>query len=342
MSDNLYRLFLSPGSILNGRYSVVREISDGTFTNVYECNDLVEHLRVAIKCYRAAEEYDESADEERTIAQCLNRADKLGNLFVKYYGSFVHKRHQCLIFEYLGPSLFTVLETTDFRPMPLRAARDVMWRISKAVEIVHKCGFIHTDIKLDNVLVNSAFEVHRRKLYREEDNQLRLVEDLNQDFCVRLIDFGSFANHRMWNHHLGTTRRYRAPEIIMGLRWGHECDIWSLGCIFLELIIGIIPFDSRDDLLKLFLIQHSVGPFSKWMREECLDSKIQSAFKGHLIDPLIFDRDTREKAMRVKLIEKYLPDDPDLIDLILGTLQTDPFNRYCTSQVSNHRFFNRH
>ena len=54
----------------------------------------------------------------------------------------------------------------------------------------------------------------------------------------------------------------------MGLRWSYECDIvqiWSFGCLMLELAIECIPFDSRDSVECLFLIQNLINPFPSWM-----------------------------------------------------------------------------
>ena len=50
------------------------------------------------------------------------------------------------------------------------------------------------------------------------------------------------------NHHFQTdiqTRHYRAPEIILGLNYNEKADIWSFGCLLLEMLTGEYFFDPK-------------------------------------------------------------------------------------------------
>lgn len=53
---------------------------------------------------------------------------------------------------------------------------------------------------------------------------------------IRLIDFGSATFENQYHSAVVSTRHYRAPEVILGLSWNFPCDIWSVGCILIELL----------------------------------------------------------------------------------------------------------
>ena len=55
---------------------------------------------------------------------------------------------------------------------------------------------------------------------------------------IKVIDFGSATFQDQYHSTIVSTRHYRAPEVILGLGWSFEADIWSIGCILVELITG--------------------------------------------------------------------------------------------------------
>lgn len=79
------------------------------------------------------------------------------------------------------------------------------------------------------------------------------------DSRIVLIDFGSATP--VWEHHSSvvSTRHYRAPEIILKLGWSFPCDMWSVGCILVELFTGEALFSTHDDLEHLKMIEVIIG-----------------------------------------------------------------------------------
>ena len=59
---------------------------------------------------------------------------------------------------------------------------------------------------------------------------------------IKVIDFGSATFSDQYHSTVVSTRHYRAPEVILGLGWSFEADIWSIGCILVELVTGITHF----------------------------------------------------------------------------------------------------
>merc|ERR1712008_17371 len=67
------------------------------------------------------------------------------------------------------------------------------------------------------------------------------------DLRIKLIDFGSAVMHANGakHSHLIQTRHYRAPEVVFKLEWSYYADIWSLGCILVELVNGKMLFNTH-------------------------------------------------------------------------------------------------
>ena len=71
------------------------------------------------------------------------------------------------------------------------------------------------------------------------------------------------------------TRQYRAPEVLLGLKWDEESDIWGVGCIAMELFDGDVLFQTvgycilihlqHDDLLHFALIEKIIGKIPEKM-----------------------------------------------------------------------------
>ena len=66
--------------------------------------------------------------------------------------------------------------------------------------------------------------------------------------AIKVIDFGSATFDEQYHSTIVSTRHYRAPEVILGLGWTFPCDMWSCGCILVELATGDALFQARRGL----------------------------------------------------------------------------------------------
>ncbi len=123
---------------------------------------------------------------------------------------------------------------------------------------LHKMRLIHTDLKLENILlVNSDWQYHRHPIH----GRSRVVRC--KDLVV--IDLGSATYETDHHASIVSTRHYRAPEVVLGLGWSYPCDLWSVGCILLELFTGEATFQTHDNLEHLAMMERIFGKLPRAM-----------------------------------------------------------------------------
>lgn len=83
---------------------------------------------------------------------------------------------------------------------------------------------------------------------------------------IRIIDFGGATKHDDHHSSIINTRQYRAPEVILECcKWNEISDVWSIGCIIIELLTGELLFETHADPEHLYMIQKNSGYFPHWM-----------------------------------------------------------------------------
>jgi serine/threonine-protein kinase SRPK3 len=140
------------------------------------------------------------------------------------------------------------------------------------------------------------------------------------------------------------TRYYRAPEVILEMKYCQKSDIWSVGCLIYELITGKILFDPYKshnfdrERHHMYLIQKSLGPIPKKLTEQ---SRLYSTFykkNGYIRGK----NDLSYDSLILRLYEHMKDKDTEdnvakMITLIMNMLKYDPEERptaeECMSQL---------
>jgi len=244
----------------------LRDVGIGTFGRVVECLDLNSgsgggrgardrRRHVAIKIVRDVKRYCESAQIEAGIIEEVNRRGGRGlSHCVILHSSFTFRRHYCMVFENLGPSLYDFLKRHKYRPFPMACIQDFAVQLLETMEFLHSFRLIHTDLKLENVLLTTNEVV----MY---NHRIPVPESTR----IKVIDFGGACYDTDKKSSIINTRQYRAPEVILGIGWSMPSDIWSVGCILAELYQGQLLFATHDNLEHLALMERVVSPFPSWM-----------------------------------------------------------------------------
>lgn len=177
---------------------------------------------------------------------------------VMMYYSFQDRKNLYLIMEFLpGGDLMTLLMKKD--TLNNAETKFYMAECILAIESIHRMGFIHRDIKPDNILLDAEGHVklsdfglctgmrraHQGVFYEKANKQPELVT--GQDF-VRSAE-GRRAewkkNRRQLAHSTVGTPDYIAPEVFEKRGYTKDCDWWSLGVIMFECLCGYPPFCSE-------------------------------------------------------------------------------------------------
>ncbi|EAU90471.2 AGC/NDR protein kinase [Coprinopsis cinerea okayama7 len=192
---------------------------------------------------------------------------------VQLFYSFQDPLYLYLIMEFLpGGDLMTMLMKYDVFSEDV--TRFYMAECILAIEAVHNLGYIHRDIKPDNVLIDrnghlklSDFglstglhkatdgEIYKRYLEQEKtkDNSRNSVQVNPINLTMSREQIATWkANRRKLAYSTVGTPDYIAPEVFMMKGYGKECDWWSLGAIFFECLVGYAPFcsDNPGDTYK--------------------------------------------------------------------------------------------
>ncbi|KAF3918519.1 Phototropin-2 [Orbilia brochopaga] len=190
---------------------------------------------------------------------------------VSLYYSFQDNIYLYLIMEFLpGGDLMTML--IKYEVFSEDVTRFYMAECVLAIEAVHKLGFIHRDIKPDNILIDinghiklSDFglstgfhkthdQAYYAKLLERANNPSTTKSDRNSvmiDAIHLTISNRNQVNtwrksRRVMAYSTVGTPDYIAPEIFIHQGYGQACDWWSLGTIMFECLIGWPPFCAEE------------------------------------------------------------------------------------------------
>uniref|UniRef100_A0A8W8JVR2 Serine/threonine-protein kinase PRP4 homolog n=1 Tax=Magallana gigas TaxID=29159 RepID=A0A8W8JVR2_MAGGI len=321
-AEGYYRVRI--GEMLDKRYSVYGYTGQGVFSNVVRARDEARgNMETAIKIIRNNEIMHKTGLKELEFLRKLNDADPDDKFHcLRLYRHFFHKNHLCLVFESLSMNLREVLKKygKDIG-LHVKAVRSYSQQLFLALKHLKRNSILHADIKPDNILVNES------KLH------------------LKLCDFGS-ASHVSENDITPylVSRFYRAPEIIIGMGYDHNVDLWSVGTTIFELYTGkiLFPGQSNNEMLKFMMDLKGKFPnkiIRKGMfRDQHFDSNYN--FLYHEVDKVthrekvsVLSTISASKDLFAELIGyQRLPEDQlkkvrQLKDLLDSTLMLDPSKR---------------
>ncbi|PIN15058.1 LAMMER dual specificity kinase [Handroanthus impetiginosus] len=340
------------GENLTPRYRILSKMGEGTFGQVLECLDNERKEIVAIKVVRSIQKYREAAMIEIDVLQKLAGHDVCGTRCVQIRNWFDYRNHICIVFEKLGPSLYDFLRKNSYRSFPIDLVREFGRQLLESVAFLMPDS-VHFSSCCDEVSVEIRIYIYvyyflQLNFLSRSTKDGSYFKNLPKSSAIKLIDFGSTTFEHQDHSYVVSTRHYRAPEVILGLGWNYPCDMWSIGCILVELCSGEALFQTHENLEHLAMMERVLGPLPQHMIMRA-DRRAEKYFRRGLRLDWPEGAASRESMRAVwklprlqNLIMQHVDHSAgDLIDLLQGLLRYDPAERLKAREALAHPFFMR-
>ncbi|XP_070043943.1 serine/threonine-protein kinase AFC2 isoform X3 [Nicotiana tomentosiformis] len=213
--------------------------------------------------------------------------------------------------------------------------------------VMHDLRLIHTDLKPENILLVSSdyIKVPDYKFSSRSPKDSSYYKRVPKFSAIKVIDFGSTIYDRQDQKYIVSTRHYRAPEVILGLGWRYACDIWSVGCILVELCSGEALFQTHENLEHLAMMERVLGPLPQHMLKRVDQQADKYVRRGRLDWPEgASSRDSIKAVLKLARLQNIIMQHVDhaagdLINLLQGLLRYDPSERLTAREALRHPFF---
>lgn len=227
------------GLVLDQRYRLLEPLGHGAYGCVYRacCLDSWRD-EVAIKVLnpkraRVPEVVARFYREASMASRCGPAATVAVREVGKSEGLFY------IVMELAQGSSLTSLIDREF-PLPMPDVLSIMTSLLAGMESIHTAGIIHADIKSDNIMVRETIDGVQATIIDFGLSHERGPPVLPSKMAVDNATDGLIGIHG--------TPGYMAPEVILGGKSTHACDIYAAGIVFYQLLTGRMPFKGLNTL----------------------------------------------------------------------------------------------
>ncbi|KAK9903743.1 hypothetical protein M0R45_001008 [Rubus argutus] len=218
--------------------------------------------------------------EPKKLTPLINEGQMLSEFqdcpfVIKYYGhewtSNSDKKPVCLnlLLEYAAGG--TLGDRIGKAGLVESQVKDFTVSILKGLQFIHEKGYVHGDIKPDNILLVPQVTSGSS---HSEDN-----------FVPKIADFG--GTKRYWKEDiLVGTPRYSPPETFFRQIQGTQADIWALGCVVLEMLAPMLLPSEMKDIVRWVsnpIIPETLSDEAKDFLAKCLDKNASNRFTARML-----------------------------------------------------------
>ncbi|CAK4076528.1 unnamed protein product [Aphanomyces euteiches] len=225
-----------------GDYVVTARIGSGSFAIVYKGYHKITNVPVAVKAINKTKlnpKLLENLESEISIMRQINHPN-----IVKLYEIKKTDKHIYLMLEYCdGGDLQHFIKKQPNGVLNEETARHFLRELADGLHVLWSLNLIHRDLKPQNLLLTES----------------------SATASLKIADFG-FARH-LESTSLAETLcgspLYMAPEILQFQKYDNKADLWSVGTILYEMIVGRPPFNGANQVQLLHNIQRETVRFPK-------------------------------------------------------------------------------
>ncbi|GAQ07676.1 serine/threonine-protein kinase ppk15 [Aspergillus lentulus] len=332
------------------RYLILDVLGQGTFGQVVKCQNLKTQEVVAVKVIKNKTAYFNQSMMEVSVLDLLNsKYDKNDDHhLLRLKDTFIHRQHLCLVFELLSVNLYELIKQNQFRGLSTTLVRVFAQQLLNALSLLNKAHLIHCDLKPENILLKNL-----------------------ESPIIKVIDFGSACDERQTVYTYIQSRFYRSPEVLLGLPYSSAIDMWSLGCIVVELFLGLPLFPGSSEYNQVCRIVEMLGLPPTWMLEmgkqsgeffektqdefgrktyrlksleqysrehNTKEQPSKKYFQASTLEEIIRSYPMPRKNMKQAEIERELNNRVAFIDFVRGLLSINPLERWSPQQAKLHPF----
>ncbi|CAD8100644.1 unnamed protein product [Paramecium sonneborni] len=283
------------------KYEVIQRIGKGAYGIVWKAKDLKSLKIVALK--KVFDAFNNPTDAQRTYREVTFlkqlKHPNIVSIIETYPAN--NKIDLYIVFEYMETDLHIAIRANILQA---EHRRYITYQLIKALKYIHSAGMIHRDLKPANILIDSECQI---KL--ADFGLARMVGSHDSDILTDYV----------------ATRWFRAPEILLGSKsYSYGIDLWSVGCLMGEMILGKALFSGNSTINQLEKIVDILGNPNQ---SEILAMGGQSQ---------IFQNQFRPSKQK---LNSLLGCPKDELDIISKLLQYDPTKRLSIEDCLKHSYF---
>ncbi|NP_001334668.1 dual specificity tyrosine-phosphorylation-regulated kinase 1A isoform 2 [Danio rerio] len=339
--DDNFDYIVKNGEKWMDRYEIDSLIGKGSFGQVVKAYDRVEQEWVAIKIIKNKKAFLNQAQIEVRLLELMNKHDtEMKYYIVHLKRHFMFRNHLCLVFEMLSYNLYDLLRNTNFRGVSLNLTRKFAQQLCTALLFLAtpELSIIHCDLKPENILLCNP-----------------------KRSAIKIVDFGSSCQLGQRIYQYIQSRFYRSPEVLLGMPYDLAIDMWSLGCILVEMHTGEPLFSGANEVDQMNKIVEVLGvppshileqapkarkffekmPDSMWCAKKTKDGKRYKPAGSRKLHSILGVEAGGPGGRRAGESGHAVADYLKFKDLILRMLDYDPKTRIQPYYALQHSFFKK-
>ena len=306
-----------------GRYIIDKRLECGGFASVFrvvECRGRDAPRHMAMKVYSCNTE--PNAMREITIARSIHHPNVLKLSKLSSFEASNGINYNFVVMQLFPRDLSALIYDLDDNgrvrdtrvtpPLDNMHYRHILQQVLNGVEALHDKGFVHSDLKPENVLVDTTDW---------------------ENIVVQVCDFGSafdLDEDKDGFSQYGHTLSFSAPEVVVNdtvlIRLGAPVDVFSFGCLFVELLREQpLFFDSSERVLHLAHVQRLNG-----------GAEFPTEMKQHrkfFTEQGFLSENAQRRVAHYVPWHTYMGFDQQTIDFVQGCCHIDPERRWTITKM---------